>query len=290
MIAKREIRNYIQSTKVWAGKYRNSHNLLHWHYDCELIYVDNGSIDVNCEKRTHRLKQGDALFVDSGQVHFQRARDRETVLTLIIFDYGIVKPYLGDVRLLSPKLSGDYEIPAAYAKLRSILLGKQEFYGAEAASEVLRLMVRIFRGEPLTSRRETDTSKTFKRLLEDVSENCSDYTFDGAAAFMNMSDAYFSRYFHAATGITFSQYLNYGRCENAVRLLQTESDMPITEIASRCGFATIRNFNRIFKEFTGYTPKALPQDYIMKDSITSINENSINPTFAECVLLESTDA
>ena len=66
--------------------------------------------------------------------------------------------------------------------------------------------------------------------------------------------------------------------------------MPITEIASRCGFATIRNFNRIFKEFTGYTPKALPQDYIMKDSITSINENSINPTFAECVLLESTDA
>ena len=29
MIAKREIRNYIQSTKVWAGKYRNSHNLLH---------------------------------------------------------------------------------------------------------------------------------------------------------------------------------------------------------------------------------------------------------------------
>ena len=146
MIAKREIRNYIQSTKVWAGKYRNSHNLLHWHYDCELIYVDNGSIDVNCEKRTHRLKQGDALFVDSGQVHFQRARDRETVLTLIIFDYGIVKPYLGDVRLLSPKLSGDYEIPAAYAKLRSILLGKQEFYGAEAASEVLRLMVRIFRG------------------------------------------------------------------------------------------------------------------------------------------------
>ena len=288
MIAKREIRNYIQSTKVWAGKYRNSHNLLHWHYDCELMYVDNGSIDVNCEKRTHRLKQGDALFVDSGQVHFQRARDRETVLTLIIFDYGIVKPYLGDVRLLSPKLSGDYEIPAAYAKLRSILLGKQEFYGAEAASEVLRLMVRIFRGEPLTSRRETDTSKTFKRLLEDVSENCSDYTFDGAAAFMNMSDAYFSRYFHAATGITFSQYLNFARTMQAVTLLHAGEDL-ITDVSEKCGFGTVRNFNRIFKEVTGYTPKTLPADFTLDEKFLYPSEESFNPTLYDCELIESVD-
>ena len=50
MLAKREIWKYPEEAHVWVGKYRNSHNLLHWHYDCEFVYVERGSIDVFCEK------------------------------------------------------------------------------------------------------------------------------------------------------------------------------------------------------------------------------------------------
>ena len=36
----------------------------------------------------------------------------------------------------------------------------------------------------------------------------------------------------------------------------------MTEISIACGFGTIRNFNRVFKEFTGYSPKKLPENYV----------------------------
>ncbi len=285
MIAKREIRNYTPSVKVWTGKYRNSHNLLHWHYDCELVYVEHGSIDIFCEKQLHRLHTGDALFTDSGQIHYQRALERDTVLALIIFDYNILKPYFENVRLLSPNLSKDYAIPEAYRRIRSILTEKNEFYGAEAAGEVLGLMVKIFRGETLIARSDADKAETFKRLLEDVGEHCGDYTFARAASFMGMSEAYFSRYFHAAAGITFSQYLNYARTAKAVQLIERNAG-PMTEISELCGFGTIRNFNRIFKQLTGYAPLQLPDGFVLDEKFIYPSDESFDPTLYDCELIE----
>lgn len=62
--------------------------------------------------------------------------------------------------------------------------------------------------------------------------------------------------------MTFSQYLNRVKVEEAVRLLRENKGLPVTEIAFRCGFNTIRNFNRIFKEVTGCTPRSLPKTYV----------------------------
>lgn len=106
---------------------------------------------------------------------------------------------------------------------------------------------------------------------------------------MNMNATYFSRLFHKMTGMTFSQYLNYVRTENAVALLQSGKDLSVTDVCYRCGFLTIRNFNRIIKEFTGYTPKKLPKGFVMKESFSSLNESRQNPTLPECVLIECTD-
>lgn len=287
MIAKRQIWSSSQAAGVWAGKYKNSHNLLHWHYDCELLYVEKGSIDVFCEKRKHALAAGDALYVDSGQVHYMQAKEPETVLIVIIFNYNIVKPYLGRARLAYPKLEGNYPVPTVYANLRNILLAKRPFCGGEAAREVLGLMLEIFRGERLAERIESDTAKSFKLLLEDVNAKYEDYTFENAAAFMGMSDGYFSRYFRAATGTTFSQYLNFVRTDNAVRLLHEENGLSVTEISERCGFGTVRNFNRIFKGLTGYTPKRLPRDFVLDEKFSCSGDEAFNPTLYDCELIES---
>ena len=75
---------------------------------------------------------------------------------------------------------------------------------------------------------------------------------------MGFSEAYFSKFFKKIAGMTFSQYLNRVKVEEAVRLLRENKGLPVTEIAFRCGFNTIRNFNRIFKEVTGCTPCPKP--------------------------------
>ncbi len=287
MIAKHEIRKYSDDEKVWAGKYKNSHNLLHWHYDCELLYVEHGKIDVFCERIRYTLTDGQALFVDSGQIHYMRAHDPETVLIVIIFDYSLIKGFTNDVCLASPLLSADYGIPDVYATLRKELKEKKFFYDASAACEITKLMIDVFRGEKLIRRPEVgSTIQSFKALLGEINDKYEFYSFEDAASFMSMSPAYFSRYFHSAAGMTFSQYLNYVKTDNAVRLLRADKSLQITEIAIRCGFSTIRNFNRTFKELTGFSPKKLPADFSLDDKVSARGTESFNPTLPDCELIE----
>ena len=291
MIAKREIWKYPQNARVWAGKYRNSRNLLHWHYDCEFICVEKGSLDVFCDKKNHTLSAGEALFTDSGQIHYQSAREPDTILAVIVFDYSIVRPFLEKYQLVSPKLSGSYNFFDWYARLLSILRERKPFFGEEAQCAVWEMMIEVFRGERLVHRTESNrTDENFKKLLEDIQEKYADYKFEQAVRFMGMSDAYFSRYFKAVTGTTFSQYLNYVRTDNAVKLLRSGKNLPMTEIAERCGFATIRSFNRSFREFTGFSPSRLPENFVLSGQYAWPVEKAIEPTLYGCELIESCDS
>lgn len=286
MFAKREIWNYNQPVGVWVGKYRNSHNLLHWHFDCEFLYTENGSIDVFCEGKTHTLSAGEALFVDSGEVHHMKARQADTVLIVIIFDYDIIKPYLGGTRLKSPRLAERYPVPEIYKRIREALLSKRPFCGAEAALEILGLMLNVFQREELKTRKDEESIKSLKMLLEDVNAHYETYTFEDAVSFMNMSPAYFSRFFHGSTGITFSQYLSFVRTDNAVRLLRL-GEYSATEISERCGFGTVRTFNRVFKELTGFSPRTLPKDFVLNERFSYPSDEFFEPTLYDCELIES---
>ncbi len=288
MIAQREVWEYAEHVKVWVGKYKNSHNLIHWHSDCELLYVEHGSIDIYCGGKNHALTDGELLYVDSGQVHSMRARDPETVLIVIIFDYDILKPYLGDLCPATPKLTGNYPIPAVYAQLRDILLARAPFFGGEAAGVLISLMSRIYREEKLGPRKTTDeATRRLMQLLEEASEKMRYYTFSDAAAFMGMSEGYFSRYFHKQTGIPFHSYLSFVRTKQAIKLIKTEKGLPMTEIADLCGFGTVRNFNRIFKRITGSSPTSLPAEFELDERFVYPSESTFDPTLHDCELLES---
>ena len=288
MIAKREIWKYPDKVKVWVGKYRNSHNLLHWHHDCELVYVENGIIDIFCDKRMHTLTRGELLYIDSGQVHYMQAHDPETALITIIFNYSILRPYIGNLRLASPKLKGSYPIPQFYREIRDLLFHKPPFFEVEAVGKIISLMASIFRGEELVPHETADkTTERFIALLEDISDKCDQYNFEKGVSFMNVSAAYFSRYFKESTGISFSAYLNYVRTEKAIALINGENKFTMTEIADKCGFGTIRNFNRIFRNLTGCSPSSIPKDYVLNSNFVYPSDSAFVPTFHDCELLES---
>lgn len=78
---------------------------------------------------------------------------------------------------------------------------------------------------------------------------------DLVAESVGLSKCFLSRNFKKITNCGFCDYLNQKRVSNAIELLQN-SDMSITEIALLSGFQSISSFNRIFKEITGYSPRA----------------------------------
>jgi transcriptional regulator GlxA family with amidase domain len=85
-------------------------------------------------------------------------------------------------------------------------------------------------------------------------------TLTEAAKIASMSEVAFSRFFKLRTGKTFVDTLNEIRLGHASRML-IDTTQSITEIAYKCGFNNMSNFNRIFKKKKDCTPKEFRQAY-----------------------------
>ncbi|HEY1113675.1 MAG TPA: AraC family transcriptional regulator [Chitinophagaceae bacterium] len=85
-------------------------------------------------------------------------------------------------------------------------------------------------------------------------------TLSEAARIAAMSEVAFSRFFKLRTGKTFVDTLNEIRLGHASRML-IDTTHSITEVAYKCGFNNMSNFNRIFKKKKDCTPKEFRQAY-----------------------------
>ncbi|MCI9518773.1 MAG: AraC family transcriptional regulator [Clostridia bacterium] len=291
MQVKREHRRYTDGAKVWAGRYRNSRNTPHWHHDCELLYVECGKLDLIVGNLAFTADSGQAVFIESEQAHEMQALTPDTLVTMLIFDCELVKPFLKEATLSHPLLSRDYGFTQLFEKIETDLKNREPYFEYETAAVVQQLVIDIFRHEKINQVKKSPPSRTvrLKALLAEIDEKYQYFDLTSAASFIGMTPAYFSRLFHISVGMTFSKYLNRVRVEKAVEILKSGEDLSMTEVSLRCGFDSIRNFNRIFKKYTGHTPHTLPKDFILPQRLINLNDAASNPTMAECELIDSSD-
>jgi len=76
---------------------------------------------------------------------------------------------------------------------------------------------------------------------------------EDAAHTANMSAYYFCKFFHRATGTTFTDYLARRRVEGVKEALRNP-DTSVSEAAFAAGFQSLSQFNRVFLRKTGETP------------------------------------
>lgn len=87
-----------------------------------------------------------------------------------------------------------------------------------------------------------------------------DVRLSDVASLIGMSDVAFSRFIKQRTGRNFIDSLNDIRLNHASRML-VDSRHSIAEIAFRCGFTNLSNFNRIFKKKKSCTPSEFRENY-----------------------------
>jgi AraC-like DNA-binding protein len=101
-----------------------------------------------------------------------------------------------------------------------------------------------------------ENSDRIKMFYDYIQQNYhKKITLDEVAELLNMSKVSFNRFMKKTSRQTFIEYLNEVRTDNAARLLAA-MDYSISEIAFKCGFNNIANFNRIFKKTKKLTPSA----------------------------------
>ena len=82
-------------------------------------------------------------------------------------------------------------------------------------------------------------------------ERISRKTVAGVAA---LEEKYFSTFFRRKTGVRFRDWLTLVRVSRAMVLLRGRNH-PISLVASKTGFPSLRTFERAFKRCTGTTPR-----------------------------------
>ena len=77
----------------------------------------------------------------------------------------------------------------------------------------------------------------------------------GDALIKSGSRANLNRQIKAKTGESSSSLVSKTRVDIAKEILRANKDVPVAELAARCGIEDVSYFINLFKKYTGSTPK-----------------------------------
>lgn len=103
----------------------------------------------------------------------------------------------------------------------------------------------------ITSTGGQTIKKAIKYITQHYAENL---TLEQVAGEVHLNPSYFSTYFKQTAGISFKEYLNMVRVEESKRLLSS-TDYSVIDIAVSTGFENQSYFSKVFKKYTGLTPR-----------------------------------
>lgn len=83
-----------------------------------------------------------------------------------------------------------------------------------------------------------------------------DLSLDQCAELTGLHPNYISQLFKKETGVSFVQYLQHYRIEQAKELLKRDRSLPVQVIGSQVGFENPQHFMKVFKKLAGCTPGA----------------------------------
>lgn len=221
----------------------------HMHHCFELLCVTEGEMTAEVDEKTYTLTAGESLLIFPNQIHSMRTPDgKHSRHILCLFASRLVSAFMEKT---TSKIPDDNRFALDGFYIRQM----KELSGSKIALKgFLYSVCGIF--DESAVYRDTDDRPpmllhTVFRFVEDnYTKACSLYDLSRHTGY---DYAYLSRYFKKNVGISYNDYVNQYRISAACYLLQNR-EMTILDIASECGFNTVRSFNRHFREQLNTTP------------------------------------
>lgn len=99
-------------------------------------------------------------------------------------------------------------------------------------------------------------SSVVQRAITYVDADLSaDLSLSALAAALGVNPSYLSALFRRETGDTLTEHVNRKRIERAAQLLQS-TKLQVQAISQQCGISDVNYFSKLFKKYTGMTPRA----------------------------------
>lgn len=244
----------------------------HWHVFTEFVLATKDHCNYAINGKPYEINAGDLLLIWPTEMHEVVSTPMHASL-ILQFDSAIISR-CRDINMNRYSLQSHHHIKASeQAELASSLRKCMQkccdiYYSGEPFVETkikiqIHEMLTILATDALNKINNSLTSpesinSSFLKINNActyITENCEkDLTQEEVADYVGFSRYHFARLFKEYTSATFVHYLTKQRLQKAIELLG-DRNLSITSIAYQSGFQSISNFNRVFKEVKGCSPK-----------------------------------
>ncbi|MDT2757703.1 AraC family transcriptional regulator [Enterococcus asini] len=246
----------------------------HWHREIELLYVEQGAINLGINDVPYLLSAGESVLINGGDIHYVLASPGSK---RIVFQFDLSAFQLANLEELDLQEALQYAEPVSSAwqpavaqAVAGILTAMEEEFFAETPGYQLQLqgllyelMVVIIRQIPKTKAKTSQLQQVLQSneimemlasIFQYVEQNYqSKLSLQEIADFTGYSKYYFTKFFKKNTGKTFLTFLNEYRIDKAKWLL-IHSEDSVSEIISQVGIESDKTFYRLFKQSMNQSP------------------------------------
>lgn len=243
----------------------------HYHPEIELVYIRGGQGRRRIGTHVSYFTEGDLVLIGANLPHwgFTEAKTNHQAETVVQF----LPQHLGNAFLELPelqKLHGLIQLAQSGLSFKGKTRDEQgkrieqliHLAPLPRLLELIDILHELSKSTEVESlnvagflqRIDPHEIERWEAVQQFVNDNFDrEVSLNEIASLTAMTVPAFCRYFKRISGKTFVHYLNEYRITQACKLL-AESHSTISEVAFNCGYNTLSQFNRCFKQLTGTTP------------------------------------
>lgn len=227
------------------------HNLnfrKHTHRSYEIVFVRAGILKVNIENTAYVILPGFAILISPYEIHSFTTLQEDMIFSCI-FSPDLLQDYYDYTR------NFDFKNPVFSFDGNDLPILNEHYENIFEQKAVLYKYCSAVMNQGLTEKNEQKNFQLLSQISRYVQNNIkNDLTLKKMCAELGYSYNYVSGIFKKNFGMNFSAYANQIRLDKAEEMVKF-TDKTSAEMASDCGFSTIRNFNISFRKQFGMSPK-----------------------------------
>lgn len=250
----------------------------HWHDQFEINLVTSGTLTYFIENERFFLQEGEAVFVNAGRLHHSYSQDQAQYSHTIVFGSELfcednscewyhcaIQPLIESTRngihltkkhrWMQSVLS---HLRALYAKYEQHPFG----YEVDIKGHLCLIFAEILQNTSHSqqpTQLETEKMKRMRKILSYISQNYqNNFSLSDLSSEVNLSESECSRFFSQQMQKPLFAFINQYRIERSCEML-SNTDLPVSEIATRTGFNSFSYYSRKFREFLHCTPSEYRQ-------------------------------
>jgi len=235
----------------------------HYHSYYEIYYLAKGNVRYFIDNTTYDMSPGDSVLIPPNIIHTTSVIDDGASERLLIWFTADFLEKKEDDHIFDCFKKHHIKNIVTFKNILSSI--ETEYHDNDKFSKELikaQLITLLIKLSRMSSDffDEIKAPSFIQRISNYIGENyANEITLDNLSKEFSISKSHLSRLFKTSTGFGINEYITIVRIKNAERLILS-TKLPVTEIATRCGFNDSNYFSSVFKKIKGVCPLKFRND------------------------------